>query len=240
MIVKASQWIGRRARQEDAYQVKYFPEGVLAVVCDGMGGHHDGALASTLAAESYVRAFQKLDDLPMVQRMRESLDMANEAVRDSFESRGVYGGTTLLAVFVGGGVLRWVSVGDSPLYIWRNGRMLHLNQDHSYRDMYRGYIGAGMTAQEALRRGHVLRSAVTGETLDLVDAPTLPFPLLPTDRILLTTDGAESLLAPELFTQQGRAILNDREGSLPVNIIEACQALNDPYADNTTVVSIEL
>ena len=234
MIVKASQWIGKRARQEDAYQIKYFPEGVLAVVCDGMGGHHDGALASTLASEAYVRAFDKLDDLPMLQRMRASLDAANEAVRESFEIRGVYGGTTLLAVFVGGGVLRWVSVGDSPLYVWRNGRLLHLNQDHSYRDMYRGYIG------EALRRGHVLRSAVTGEPLDLVDAPQLPYPLLPTDRILLATDGVESLLAPELLTQVGREILNDPQGSLPVNIVEACQALNDPYADNTTVVSIEL
>lgn len=240
MIVRASQWIGKRARQEDAYQIKYFPEGVLAVVCDGMGGHHDGALASTLATEAYVAAFEKLDDLPMPQRMREALDAANEAVHHSFETRGVYGGTTLLAAFVGGGVLRWVSVGDSPLYVWRNGRLLHLNQDHSYRDMYRGYIGAGMTAQEALRRGHVLRSAVTGEPLDLVDAPQLPYPLLPTDRILLASDGVESLLAPELLTQVGREILNDREGSLPVNIVEACQALNDPYADNTTVVSIEL
>lgn len=240
MIVKAAQWIGQRAKQEDAYQIKYVPEGVLAVVCDGMGGHHDGALASSLAAESYIRSFLALDTLPMPQRMREALDAANEAVRDSFERRGVYGGTTLLAVFVGGGVLRWVSVGDSPLYVWRHGRLLHLNQDHSYRDMYRGYIGAGMTAQEALRRGHVLRSAVTGESLELVDAPTLPYPLLPSDRILLTSDGTESILAPELLTQVGRDILNDREGSLAVNIIEACIALQDRYADNATVVAIDL
>ena len=97
-----------------------------------------------------------------------------------------------------------------------------------------------MTAQEALRSGHVLRSAVTGESLDLVDEPNMPYPLLPGDLVILTTDGSEDILAPELLTNVGRSILDNREGSLPVALIEACQALNDPYADNTTIVSIDI
>lgn len=240
MIAKAAQWIGKRHRQEDAYTVKFFPEGVLAVVCDGMGGHHDGALAASMVVESYLRSFEKNDELPILQRMRQAMEDSNENIRRTFESRSVYGGTTLLAVFAGSGVLRWVSVGDTALYLWRRNRLIRLNQDHSYRDVFRSYIGAGMTAQEALRRGHVLRSAITGESLDLVDAPTIPYPLLPEDRIVLTTDGSENLLAPELLTSTGRSILNNREGSLPVAIIEACQAMNDPHADNTTVVSIDV
>lgn len=240
MIVKVAQWIGTRIKQEDAYVVKHFREGVLAVVCDGMGGHHDGALASSMVAESYLRSFERHDDLPMPQRMRTALDDANDAVREAFEQRGVYGGTTIVAAFAGSGVLRWVSVGDTALYLWRRGRLIRLNQDHSFRDVYRKYIGAGMTAQEALRRGHVLRSAVTGEPLDLVDAPAIPYPLLPGDRIILASDGVEDILEPELLTSVGRNILNTREGSLPVALIEACQALDDPYADNTTVVSIDV
>ena len=240
MIAKAAQWIGMRRKQEDAYAVKFFREGVLAVVCDGMGGHHDGAVASTLAAEAYMKSFEKRDDLPIVQRLYTALEDANDAVRKSFESRGVYGGTTLVAAFAGSSVLRWVSVGDSALYLWRGGRLIRLNQDHSYRDVYRGYIGAGMTAKEALRRGHVLRTAVTGESLDLVDAPSIPYPLMPGDRIVLTTDGAEEILDPEMLTHVGRSILNNREGSLPVALIEACQALDDPCADNTTIISIDI
>ena len=240
MIVKGAQWIGTRIKQEDAYVVKHFREGVLAVVCDGMGGHHDGALASSMVAESYLRSFERNDELPMPQRMRTALNDANESVRESFEQRGVYGGTTIVAAFAGSGVLRWVSVGDTALYLWRRERLIRLNQDHSFRDVYRKYIGAGMTAQEALRRGHVLRSAVTGEPLDLVDAPAIPYPLLPGDRIILASDGVEDILAPELLTSVGRNILNTREGSLPVALIEACQALDDPYADNTTVVSIDV
>ena len=240
MIAKAAQWIGMRHKQEDAYVLKFFPEGVLAVVCDGMGGHHEGALASTLAAESFLKSYARYDELKTGERLRQALEDANEAVRVSFEKRDVYGGTTLLACFVGGGVIRWISVGDSALYLWRRGRLIRLNQDHSYRDVYRAYIGAGMTAQEALRRGHVLRCAITGESLDLVDAPSVPYPLLPGDRVVLTTDGSEDILAPELLTDVGRNILDNREGSLPVALIEACQALDDPYADNTTIVSIDI
>ena len=121
MIARAAQWIGARRKQEDAYVAKHYRDGVLAVVCDGMGGHHDGELASSLACEAYLRAFEKLDKLPMAQRMRDALEKANEEVRLSFESRRVYGGTTLLAVFVGAGVVRWVSVGDTALYLWRHG-----------------------------------------------------------------------------------------------------------------------
>ena len=205
-----------------------------------LGGHHDGELASSLACEAYLRAFENLDKLPMAQRMRDALEKANEEVRLSFESRRVYGGTTLLAVFVGAGVVRWVSVGDTALYLWRHGRLIRLNQDHSFRDVFRSYIGAGMTAQEALRRGHVLRSAVTGEPLDLVDAPGMPYPLLPEDRIVLASDGAENILEPEMLTSVGRNILNDREANLPAALIAACQALNDPHADNTTIISIDL
>lgn len=240
MIAKAAQWIGMRRKQEDSYVVKFFREGVLAVVCDGMGGHHDGELASTLASESFLKSFEKNDSLPVPQRLRVALDDANEAVRKSFESRGIYGGTTLLAAFAGSSVLRWVSVGDSALYLWRGGRLMRLNQDHSYRDIYRAYIGAGMTAKEALRRGHVLRTAITGESLDLVDAPSIPYPLMPGDRVVLTTDGCEEILDPEMLTHVGRSILNKREGSLPVAIIEACQALEDPCADNATIVSIDI
>lgn len=240
MIARAAQWIGARRKQEDAYVAKHYRDGVLAVVCDGMGGHHDGELASSLACEAYLRAFEKMDKLPMAQRMRDALEKANEEVRLSFESRRVYGGTTLLAVFVGAGVVRWVSVGDTALYLWRHGRLIRLNQDHSFRDVFRSYIGAGMTAQEALRRGHVLRSAVTGEPLDLVDAPGMPYPLLPEDRIVLASDGAENILEPEMLTSVGRNILNDRESNLPAALIAACQALNDPHADNTTIISIDL
>ena len=128
MIARAAQWIGARRKQEDAYVAKHYRDGVLAVVCDGMGRHHDGELASSLACEAYLRAFEKLDKLPMAQRMRDALEKANEEVRLSFESRRVYGGTTLLAVFVGAGVVRWVSVGDTALYLWRHGRLIRLNR----------------------------------------------------------------------------------------------------------------
>lgn len=89
-----------------------------------------------------------------------------------FSDSDAYGGTTLLAVWIGAGVIWWISVGDSPLFLWRNRRLLRLNEDHSMRAIYLKYISrGGMTYEEAMRHGHLLRSAVIGGELTLVDAP---------------------------------------------------------------------
>ncbi len=235
-----SQWVGKREHQEDAYLVRHYPAGTLAVVCDGMGGHQFGSLASSTAVKAFVDSFESTQDGPVSLRLREALEAANAAVGHAFAELEAYGGTTLVAAYIGGGVLWWVSVGDSPLYLWRHNRLLRLNEDHSMRAVYMQYVQAGsLTFEDAVRRGHALRSAVTGDTLIMVDASVTPYPLIPGDRILLTSDGTDDLLYASVLTDEVKALLEERSGNLAVRIIEACCGLNNPYADNTTVVSLD-
>lgn len=235
-----AQWIGKREHQEDSYLVRHYPAGTLAVLCDGMGGHQFGALASSTAAKEFVDAFEGDSDSPVSQRLLNALEAANVAVRAAFSEVGAYGGTTLVAAYIGGGVLWWVSVGDSPLYLWRHHRLIRLNEDHSMRAVYMQYVQSGcLTFEEAVMRGHALRSAVTGEAISMIDSSVTPYPLLPGDRIILTSDGTDDLLYTSVLADDVKALLDERSGNLAVRITEACRLLENPYADNVTVVSMD-
>ncbi|MBQ4613449.1 MAG: protein phosphatase 2C domain-containing protein [Akkermansia sp.] len=239
MDARVAQWIGKRESQQDAYAVKHYPQGTLVVVCDGMGGHDDGAKAARVAADAFADAFSASMTIPVRERLQQALDVANKAVEAIFRGNK-YGGTTLTAAFIGGGVIWWVSVGDSPLFLWRRKRLLRLNADHSMRAIYEEFVRSGtMTQEAAMRKGHMLRSAVTGEHLEMVDVSVTPWPLLPGDRLILATDGVDSLLLPTELAPETRDMLGARGGSLAASIVEACRALQDEYADNVTVVTLD-
>ncbi len=239
MDARVAQWIGKRESQQDVYAVKHYPEGTLAVVCDGMGGHDDGGKAARVAADTFVKVFSSAMDTPVRERLQLALGSANEAVGALF-SASQYGGSTLVAAFVGCGVVWWVSVGDSPLFMWRRKRLLRLNADHSMRAIYEEFVRNGtMTAKEAMLKGHMLRSAMTGEPMEMVDISMTPWPLLPGDRLILASDGVDTLFLPAEMTPATRAMLDARTGSLAADIVEACRALNEEYADNVTVVTMD-
>lgn len=239
MDAHIAQWIGCRPQQQDAYKVLHEPAGSLFVVCDGMGGHADGAAASSLASEIFAETFAAEKAHSLTERLRAALTAANTAVGGYFRQTGGYGGTTLVAAYVGNGILRWISVGDSGLYLCRAGRIQRLNADHSMRAVLREYsCGCGLTAAEINSRGHCLRSALTGEPLTLVDAPDMPYPLLPGDTLLLSTDGAEDVL--EDAAVWSTVSLNTPGVSPAVAVVEACRRLDNPHADNVTVVSMQL
>lgn len=243
MDAHAAQWIGSRPKQEDAYGVRHFPDGSLIVVCDGMGGHDRGELASATAVKAFIASFAEsvaVGRLSLTQCLHEALLQANAAVGKLYEGTNTYGGTTLLGVFAGRGVVRWVSVGDSAFYLWRQGTLRRLNDDHSMRTVYEKFVcPGGMTRREAMAGGHVLRSAVTGEEIPLIDERERPFPLLPGDRLILSSDGLEPLLEQGVLSTAVRRLLMNRSGSLAAELVQACVERCDAYADNVTVVTLD-
>jgi serine/threonine protein phosphatase PrpC len=247
---------GRRKYQEDSEAVwpgqsqllpavpAAPPEGVdvLAVLADGMGGHAAGDVASATICRTFHRRFLGgSGSTPL--RLATSLQAANEAVHAATAANPSLGGmgATCVGIAVGQAGVHWISVGDSPLWRFRQGRLDRLNDDHSLAPMLDSLVAEGqMTPEEAAvdPRRHYLRSAVTGDELDLVDASREPLPLAAGDIVLLASDGVltltDSEIAELLNRHQGRA-----PGDIADALVHAVLQAGDPHQDNTTVVVLK-
>lgn len=151
--------IGRRLQQEDtAYESTIrLPDGreaLLVIVADGMGGAVGGEIASRRAVDAFA-AHAEASSVATGERLRDALRSANDAIASEVAAEpGLAGmGTTLVGTVVDGEQVDWISVGDSLLLAVEDGGIRRLNADHSVR-----------------HRRHLLRSALMGEPIPLIDA----------------------------------------------------------------------
>lgn len=171
----------RRDKNEDAFDVIVAPSGggwgfeLALVVCDGVGGHPQGEVASRLAASAVRAGLAKRDDRPMRARLIAASEAANAAVIDfaAREAGGAALATTLAMLVLGGDTATIGHVGDSRVYRYRAGRLEVLTRDHSF---VAEQVHAGLISPEAART-HPLRSrlsraiGVGPATPDLSESP---------------------------------------------------------------------
>lgn len=248
---------GARAKQEDAAALWPGPatasspfslppeEGrLVAVLADGMGGHAGGTLASRRACEAFLDALARSRETTMPERLQAGLDAANEAIAAEVAgNRSLNGmGTTLIGASFGPDGLEWISVGDSPLYLWRDGEVALVNADHSLAPLLDEMARAGkITADEARsdQRRHMLRSAVTGEEIELTDLCHKPLQLEPGDVVLLASDGIHTLDAVEVARiVTGYRI--DGPQAIANALIRGVEHIRDPHQDNFTVIVVSV
>jgi protein phosphatase len=214
---------------------------LVAVLADGMGGHTGGALASRMVCENFISAYASLNGARR-ERLLEGLRSANDAIASKVMANPILSGmgsTLVAAVFADVGV-EWVSVGDSPLMLYRRGEIAHLNEDHSLAPELDRLAALGRMTPEQARadpRRHMLRSAVTGEELDLVDVSRRPLQLEQGDYVILASDGLHTLETSEI-ERIVAAYAGDGAEAVANALIRAVEAVRDPYQDNTTVIAV--
>lgn len=195
-----------RKRNEDYYVID--PQAGVYVVCDGMGGHAAGDEASRLAAETF-RAEIAAHREPL-ERLRadpsdEARIAAQQVVVDAIEracevvwqaqeadpqKRGM--GSTMVALVRAGGRMVLGHVGDSRVYLVRQGRVYRLTEDHTLAEaqVKQGFITRDAAEQSDFR--NVLLRAVGAQQNVQVD--TLLMDLVADDRLLLCSDGLHGYL----------------------------------------------
>ena len=232
--------IGRRDYQQDSFgQTAVLRNtGILAVLADGMGGLSGGERVSqkivmeVLTFGSTLQANQVPTALPgMVAGI-------NRAVNQMLGPKGLYtSGSTVVSALITGNALRWISVGDSRVYLYRDGQLSQLSRDHDLlQDWMPDILEGKRSMAEALRdpNGRKLTSFIGMGELRHVDYNRTPIPLLPGDRVLLMSDGVYGTVSDAEMA----AILRDC-GSVQLAASHIGQRIMGaalPYQDNYTLI----
>ena len=245
---RASQ--GKRNYQEDASAVwQCGPEALsvdgrvalVAILADGMGGHAGGALASETICAAFLEALHARDGA-VGERLQLALSAANNAIAQAVTGNPRLSGmgATLVGVAFGPHGAEWVSVGDSPLYLVRRGEIARLNEDHSLTPMLDRLVADGRLSPDQAKvdpRRHYLRSAVSGEELDLIDVSRRPLMLEGGDVVIVASDGIHTL-GDEAIARLVATHASDGVDATAAALIEAVDRAADALQDNTTVVVV--
>jgi protein phosphatase len=190
----------RRPLNEDAV---YAADG-LFVVCDGMGGHKAGEVASRLAIDSITAFIRRSGDDPEItwpygfdphvsfsaNRVRTAIKIGNRVVYRKAVTADEYTGmgTTVVVALIppGAAQMTYASVGDSRIYLIRDGAMVQLTRDDSWAN-----LPVDETVPGANLR-NVLTKAVGAQ--DDVEFDISNLPLSAGDIVLLCSDGLTNMI----------------------------------------------
>jgi protein phosphatase len=200
--------------------VEFSRLGRLILVADGMGGCAGGEVASRLAADTIRSVFLDQPGDDPRQALIAGFQAAHHAILDHAgvepELRGM--GTTCCAAILKHGQLHYAHVGDSRIYLIRDGRPEQLTEDHSLvARMVRDGLLSPEEAEHSERR-NVLTAAL-GMDSDKVagDFPREPLKLIEGDVVLICTDGLHGLVNAEEMA----------EAAAHQSLAQACQQLVD-------------
>ncbi len=237
-----------RANNEDSFAVD--GELGLLVVADGMGGHNSGEVAAGLATQT-IRDFARRmraggkttvpegGDPALSLEARQLEHFVKSANTVIFEKGRAFPkdagmGTTVVAALADGKKLAVAHVGDSRLYLMRQGRLDQLTEDHSLvgDQVRRGLISAEDASKSSLQ--NILTRALGAEEDVRVDVAD--HPLLPGDVVVLASDGLNKMLSDD---EIARAIAGQEtaEGIASALVRRACEAGG---VDNVTVVAAKV
>jgi protein phosphatase len=239
----------RREANEDAFCAR--PDLGLYMVADGMGGHAAGEVASKLAVEvveSFINDTRDADpnqtwpfpydpELSLGgNRIRAAFRLANRRLASEMEADDSLKGmaTTAAAVLVATDTPVVAHVGDSRVYLWRDGGLSQVTQDHSWVGEQ---VRAGVLTDADARR-HPWRNVVTRALSggDDPDVEVHPLELSAGDRLLICSDGLSGVVPTELMQQlvEGNEDLEAACNAL----IAAANAAGGP--DNITVAMLRV
>jgi serine/threonine protein phosphatase PrpC len=190
---------GPRAVNQDRVAYTYSRDALLLVVADGMGGHAGGEIAAQIAVRLFVERFQQ-EAKPL---LKSPIAFLHESMVNAHAALGSYSTrfsmletprTTCVACVVQAGHAYWAHVGDSRLYLYRQGSLVSQTKDHSKVQYLvdQGVISAGDVADHPDR--NKIYSCLGGMVDPLIGLSSRT-QLRDGDMIVMCTDGLWGSLA---------------------------------------------
>lgn len=214
----------RREVNQDAYATEERGPATLLLVCDGMGGHAAGEVASQLAVETIMARYESA--VSPDQALRDAFTSANQAIYN--QGRGTMGTTGVAALFLHNR-LYVANVGDSRAYLVREGQIDQISHDHSFVS---DQLAAGLITPEQARTSSI-RNIITralGHS-GSVEVDLFERQLCAGDTVLLSSDGMHGLLADTEIAEVAGIFPPDEAVQ---RLVDMANARGGP--DNITVV----
>ncbi|HEY1388565.1 MAG TPA: Stp1/IreP family PP2C-type Ser/Thr phosphatase [Ktedonobacterales bacterium] len=231
----------RRERNQDnvAHLIPSDPhvldeKGALFIVCDGMGGHAAGEVASELGVKTISEEYYNSKGTDVITALATAVERANDAIYHHASENPEYGGmgTTCVALVLAGGRAFVVNIGDSRAYIIRDGKMHQVTRDHSW---VAEQVRVGLLTEEQART-HSHRNVITRSlgTQPNVTADLFVQTMQNGDRVLLCSDGLHGYVDEGEIEQ---VVTGDQEPDAAVRaLIDMANANGGPDNISATLV----
>ncbi len=123
----------KRLDNEDAVGVFEIDNGILAILCDGLGGNKAGEVASQLTIETVRNIFSEEDNTDSLSKIKQAIIESNNAIiknaNADFDLKGM--ATTAEVLYLKDDTAFWGHIGDSRIYLLKNSKLKQLTKDHS-------------------------------------------------------------------------------------------------------------
>lgn len=193
----------KRLDNQDSIGISNADNGILAIVCDGVGGENGGSTASSYTIKIIEDAFVNPEVQPYTSKINNALSLANKLIMQLAEEDNVLRGmaTTADVLFITNGIAYWGHCGDSRIYCVYRNVLRQLTKDHSF---VQSMVEKGLiTAKEAEKhpQKNIITNAIGISPDLLIESGTLEFD--PTEDILflLCTDGVSGVLKDKDITE---------------------------------------
>ena len=217
---------------QSAEPVGAFPN--LFILADGMGGHKSGDFASKYLTETMVGYISQNKNEDIIKVFKSAIGMSNTLVYEKSHSDPELNGmgSTMVAAVIRDGILTVANVGDSRLYIIRDG-ITQVTKDHSYVEEQVAIGNMVRYSEEYNKKKKYITRAVGIE--DSVKADYFEVDLMKNDYILLCSDGLTNMVDDDAIF----AIISGH-GSLQYKAHTLIDAANENGGnDNIAVILIK-
>lgn len=241
---------GSRKNQQDYIGHIVLEEGrcIVGILSDGIGGHGNGNYASKIVVETCIKSLNQQsrtmvqDPSAIPEILKHAVEKANHEIGqkiDAFPRTKGMGATVVIAV-VHDETLFWCSVGDSLLFLVRDGKAERINELHSLSTSLERLrkIGANIAQSKSTDNfSSVLTSALSGGSIDAVDCPEEGYPLNAGDIVMIASDGIETISNAKLV-DICTGPQPKRPAEICAGVVDQVLKQSDPKQDNLAILAI--